>query len=697
MNQTKFYILTILVSCVFIKCSRNPNSGTIEHIREITSGIDDIKLMGVETIADDWMTYGGNYQEDRYSSLNQINKSTIDSLGLVWSINLGTTRGLEATPLVVDGIMYLSGAWSMVYAIDVRKGEVIWTFDPEVPREYGEKGCCGPVNRGVALYKGKVYLGAFDGRLIAIDAITGKKEWEVLTVDQSKGYTITGAPRIVKGKVIIGNGGAEYGVRGYVTAYDAISGEQVWRFYTVPDNPQNGFESKAMEDAAKTWTGEWWKYGGGGTAWDAIVYDPELNQLYVGTGNGSPWNREIRSPGGGDNLYLSSIVSLNPDNGEMNWYYQITPGDSWDYTATQPIILADLEIENESRKVLMQAPKNGFFYVIDRTNGDFISAEPFVYTNWAKKIDYETGRPIETSFARYTGVNANIAPHPVGAHNWHPMAFNKSTGLVYIPVREGSHLFGQDKDFEFEDDGRSWNTGTGYDADSPVHQDSLIPQIMGKLIAWDPVKQQEAWSVTHQSSHNAGVLTTEDLVFQGTGKGDFIIYDAKTGKKLWIFPLQTGIVAPPVTYMVDDVQYVTLVAGWGGSMAIYEKFVDQINPGGVYTFAIGGKKAPPTFPVKDPKEIINIEYTATQEQIEHGQKLSFRYCESCHGGGAVPNLIYSKPEIFEAFPQIVGDGIFLGKGMPKFKDRLSEQDINDIKNYILSEAKKRRDKLLDQE
>ena len=255
------------------------------------------------------------------------------------------------------------------------------------------------------------------------------------------------------------------------------------------------------------------------------------------------------------------------------------------------------------------------------------------------------------------------------------MAFNKSTGLVYIPAREGSHLFGQDKDFEFEDDGRSWNTGTGYDADNPLLQDSLIPQIVGKLIAWDPVKRQEAWSVTHQSSHNAGVLTTEDLVFQGTGKGDFIIYDAKTGKKLWIFPLQTGIVAPPVTYMVDDVQYVTLVAGWGGSMAMYEKFVDQINPGGVYTFAIGGKKAPPTFPVKDPKEIINIEYTATQEQIEHGQKLFFRYCEGCHGGGAVPNLSYSKPEIFEAFPQIVGDGIFLGKGMPKFKDRLSEQDI----------------------
>lgn len=697
MKKSKFYILTILISCAFINCKKTPNSGSPDHIKNITNGIDDDKLATVETIENEWLTHGGNYKEDRYSSLNQINKSTIDSLGLVWSINLGTTRGLEATPLVVDGIMYLTGTWSMVYAIDVRKGEVIWTFDPEVPREYGEKGCCGVVNRGVALYKGKVYLGAFDGRLIAIDAATGKKEWEVLTVNQNKGYTITGAPRIVKGNIVIGNGGAEYGVRGYITAYDAITGEQEWRFYTVPDNPQNGFESDAMKKAANTWTGEWWKFGGGGTAWDAIVFDPELNQLYIGTGNGSPWNREIRSPGGGDNLYLSSIVSLNPDNGEMNWYYQTTPGESWDYTATQPLILADLEIENKPRKVLMQAPKNGFFYVIDRTNGDFISGEPFVYTNWAKKIDYETGRPIESSFARYKDVNAYIAPHPIGAHNWHPMAFNKSTGLVYIPAREGSNFYGQNKKFEFIDDGKSWNTGTGYDANSPVVQDSLIPETVGKLIAWDPVKQREIWSVTHQSSWNAGVLTTKDLVFQGTGEGDFKIYDAMTGDKLWDFPLQTGIVAPPITYMVDGTQYVTLVAGWGGGLATWVKYVDQINPGGIYTFGIGGKKAPPTFPAKEPRELINLDFDATQEQIENGQRLFGRYCGFCHGDGVIPNLSYSKPEIFESFTQIVGDGIFLEKGMPKFNDRLSEQNINDIKNYILSNAKQQRTKLIGQE
>ena len=680
----------ILSLCFIISCKESTSTGSPGHINKITSEINDKKLVNIGTIENEWLTYGGNYQEDRFSSLNQINKATLDDLGLTWSINLGTTRGLEATPLVVDGIMYLTGPWSIVYAVDVRKGEVIWVFDPEVSKVYGEKGCCGVVNRGVAIYKGKVYLGAFDGRLMAIDAVTGKKEWEVLTVDQTKGYTITGAPGIVKGNVISGNGGAEYGVRGYVTAYDAISGKQKWRFYTVPDNPQNGFESEAMKEAAETWNGEWWKFGGGGTAWDAIVFDPELNQLYIGTGNGSPWNREIRSPGGGDNLYLSSIVSLNPDNGEMNWYYQTTPGDTWDYTATQPIILADLEIDEKPRKVLMQAPKNGFFYVIDRTNGDFISGEPFVYTNWAKEIDYETGRPIESSFARYTDLNAQISPHPIGAHNWHPMAFNKLTGLVYIPAREGSNWYGQDKDFKYEDDGRSWNTAVGFNENNPAVQDTLIPQDVGKLIAWDPVQKKAAWSVTHQSSYNGGVLTTEELVFQGTGEGDFVIYDANTGEKLWDFPLKTGIVAPPVTYMVDGIQYVTLIAGWGGGLATWVKWVDQINPGGIYTFAIGGNNSPPTFPDKGPRALIDLDFTASQGQIENGGKLFGRYCGKCHGDGVIPNLSYSKPEVFDFFSKIVGEGFYLGKGMPKFNDRLSEQDITDIKSFILSNAKQQR-------
>lgn len=399
-----------------------------EHIQRITEAVDDTRLLAADETPGDWLSYGRNYQEDRYSPLDQITKSNVNGLGLAWSINLGTTRGIEATPLVVDGIMYLTGPWSVVYAIDAREGEILWIYDPEVPKEHGEKACCDVVNRGVALYKGMVFVGSLDGRLIAMDATSGEEIWEIVTVDQTQAYTITGAPRVVDGKVIIGNGGAEYGVRGYVTAYDALSGEQLWRFYTVPGNPADGFENQAMEEAAKTWTGEWWTMGGGGTAWDAMAYDPELNLLYIGVGNGTPWNREVRSPGGGDNLYLSSIVALNPDNGELEWHYQTTPGDSWDFTATQHIILADLEIEGSLRKVLMQAPKNGFFYVIDRANGEFISAEPYVYTNWASEVDDETGRPVETPFSRYLDANAD-------GGRWSQLAANG----IQSPDRFGLH------------------------------------------------------------------------------------------------------------------------------------------------------------------------------------------------------------------------------------------------------------------
>jgi quinohemoprotein ethanol dehydrogenase len=336
-----------------------------------------------EDTTKEWLLHGRNYYEDRYSPLEQINKENVSKLGLTWSLNLGTRRGIEATPIVAGGVMYVSGPWSKVYAIDVRNGKLIWTYDPKVPGRFGEKACCDVVNRGVALYRGIVYLGTLDGRLIALNAKNGLPVWTVLTVDNSKPYTITGAPRVIGGKVIIGNSGSDYGVRGYITAYDAGSGKQVWRFYTVPGNPAEPFENEAMELAANTWKGKWWEYGGGGTAWDAMAYDPALNLLYVGTGNGGPWNREHRSPGGGDNLFLASILALDPATGQLKWHFQTTPGESWDYTATQPLILADLRINGTQRKVIMQAPKNGFFYVLDRTNGRFISARPYVYVNWA--------------------------------------------------------------------------------------------------------------------------------------------------------------------------------------------------------------------------------------------------------------------------------------------------------------------------
>ena len=670
----------------------------MEHLVKVTEQVNTERLISADATPEDWLSYGKNYNEDRFSPLDQITKSNIDSLGLAWSINLGTKRGIEATPIVVDGIMYVTGPWSVVYAIDARKGELLWTYDPEVPKGYGEKACCDVVNRGVALYQGLVYVGTLDGRLVAINAATGGKTWEVLTVDQSKAYTITGAPRVVDGKVIIGNGGAEYGVRGYITAYDALSGVQDWRFYTVPGNPADGFESKAMEKAAKTWTGEWWQYGGGGTAWDAIAYDPELNLLYIGVGNGSPWNRDIRSPEGGDNLYLSSIVALNPKDGSLKWHYQTTPGDTWDYTATQHIILADLEINGAPRKVLMQAPKNGFFYVIDRTNGQFISAEPYVYVNWAEGIDKETGRPIETSFSRYPNMNSEIAPSALGGHNWQPMAYSPANGLVYIPAREMGMYYGQPNKFTYTDDGRSWNTGSEFNALKEVHEDTMARQFFGKLIAWDPIEQKEVWSVKQPSPWNAGVLATGEIIFQGTSEGDLVAYDADTGEKVWSYPLETGIIAPPITYEIDDVQYITIPVGWGGVLGLWMKFTEQINPGTIYTFALGKNGQLPNFPKQTVKEVVNLDFDATEKELQHGEQLYLRYCSACHGGGGkplgggtIPDLTYSSPEVFAQITQIVGGGIFLEKGMPNFGDRLDESDISDIKNYILSNAKKARE------
>lgn len=682
-----------LIGCLLIiaSCNKASAPGTKEHIQSVTNKIDDNRLISTDESPGDWLSYGRNYSEDRFSALSQITKDNIDGLGLAWTINLGTTKGFEATPLVVDGIMYLSAPWSIVYAVDTRIGKVIWTFDPKVPREYGEIACCDVVNRGVALYKGLVYVGTLDGRLVAIDAATGEKAWEVLTVDQSESYTITGAPRVYDGKVIIGNGGAEYGVRGYVTAYDALTGDQIWRFYTVPGNPVNGFENEAMRKAAETWTGKWWESGGGGTAWDAFAYDPELKLIYVGVGNGTLWNQVMRSPQGGDNLYLSSIVAINSENGNLEWYYQTTPGETWDYTATQHIILAELEINKLSRKVLMQAPKNGFFYVLDRTNGKLISADPYVYTNWATSVDLETGRPVETDFSRFKEVNAQIFPGPAGGHNWQPMAFNPITKLVYIPARDQSMIYGQPSEWEYNKDSRVFNLAIGRDKNKITRMDSLAPDEKGMLIAWDPIQKTEVWKVIHETTWNAGVLSTKDLVFQGTAEGFLIAYDAVDGNELWRFNVRSGVIASPISYMVDDIQYITIVSGWGGVGGRFVRYTDQLYPGTIYTFALGKNEHVPEYPAIT-KKLIDLEVAVDIGDIEQGKLVFDQYCNRCHGspgngGGAYPDIAYSNEAVFGIFPKIVGEGAFLAKGMPDFGDRLNEEQINNIKNYIIIAAK----------
>jgi quinohemoprotein ethanol dehydrogenase len=641
--------------------------------------IDDETLLAAESHPGDWIGHGRNYAETRFSPLKEIDDSNVGDLKLLWRFPTGLVRGHEATPIVVDGTLYFTGSWSVLFAVDAETGNLLWKYDPLVPKETAQKGCCDVVNRGVAVYKGNLYLGTYDGRLVAVDAKTGKPVWEKVTVDQSKPYTITGAPRIVKGKVIIGNGGAELGVRGYVSAYDAKTGELAWRTFTVPGNPADGFESKALEKAAETWKGgEWWKIGGGGTAWDSMAFDPELDLLYVGTGNGSPWSRHIRSPGGGDNLYLSSILALNPDNGELVWHYQTTPGDTWDFTATQHMILADLTIDGEQRPVIMQAPKNGFFYVVDRRDGKLISAEKFGTVTWAERVDLETGRPIEVPGQDYKDGLAVVLPTPFGAHNWQPMSFSPQTGYVYIPAQEVIGLFRQADDFVY--DPKGWNTGTDFNVYSLLSRDI----VSGHLLAWDPVAQKEAWRHPYAMAWNGGTLATAgNLVFQGTADGRFVAYAADTGKQLWEDQARTGIIAAPVTYEAGGRQFVSVVAGWGGTFALAGGDAAKIGGsepwGEMLTFALPTEGLPPNDAIEDA--------ITKAGRLNDGERLYHSKCAVCHGANgvsgspAIPDLRNTKVP-YQAFDMIVREGLLEKVGMPSFSGRLTADDTRLIRDYL---------------
>ncbi|WP_337190158.1 PQQ-dependent dehydrogenase, methanol/ethanol family [Alteraurantiacibacter aestuarii] len=648
----------------------------------------------------DWMSHGRGWSEDRFSPLTQINDGNVSQLGLAWFDDLATMRGVQATPLVVDGVLYNESIYNIVTAYNAATGEKLWTYDPEVGPEWARLACCGPSSRGIAAWNGKLYIGALDGRLIAVDAATGSEVWSAQTFEtegELNAYSITGAPRVYDGKVVIGNGGADYGVRGFVVAYDAETGEQLWKFYTVPGNPADGPDGEAsdsaMDIALPTWAGEWWRYGGGGTAWDSFAYDPELNLVYIGTGNGSPHMWYFRSNDEGDNLFLCSIVAVDADTGEYKWHYQMVPEEEWDYTCTQPMILTDLEIGGRERQVIMQAPKNGFFYVIDGASGELISAETYVSENtWASRIDLETGRPVLQPGAHNTTTPHLMSPSWLAAHSWHPMAFSPDTGLVYLSAQEQPSTYARAEDGGFNFVHHRSNSGQSR-GNMPELRAALQAEAnekeKGYLLAWDPVTQSEAWRVPYAHPGSGGVLATAgNLLVQGTIDKTLAIYRADTGAKLWEMDIDQAPVAGPITYMVDGVQYIAINAGWGGS-PVYNLGPFQTSTAKLLVFRLGatGVTLPPPPP---PTSLPRPPYlSANEAQVSHGRQLYGDTCVRCHGEnavGGVKDLRWMTQETRAQFNDIVLHGLFIDRGMAGFSDILSEEDAADIHAFLIARA-----------
>jgi quinohemoprotein ethanol dehydrogenase len=668
--------------------------------------VDSMRILKSDAEPQNWLSYGRDYDEQRFSPLKRINSDNIGKLGLAWSYQFDTDRGQEATPVVVDGVLFTTTAWSKVFAFDAATGRLRWAFNPHVRGRKGYDACCDVGNRGVAVWKGKVYVGVLDGRLIALDANTGKKIWTARTVDPAKPYTITGAPRVVKDKVLIGNGGSEFGVRGYVSAYDAKTGKLAWRFFMVP-NPEGRADGEASDAilqklANATWgaNGAWKQVGGGGSPWDVIVYDAALSQVLVGTGNGTPWNHRIRSGDNGDNLFLSSIVALDPDSGTYKWHYQETPAESWDFDAAQPIILAELKLDGQDRQVMMQASKNGYFFVIDRHTGKPISVQNFVPVNWADGYDTQTWRPKVRPEANYdvNGSDWLALPSAFGAHNWHPMAYSPKTGLVYIPTQLVPFGYADDRHFEYAP-GR-WNLGDASVAllgpRTPAGLAALKAMSKGELVAWDPVKQAAIWRVPHDLPSNGGVLATAgDLVFQGTPGGELAAYRSDTGAKLWSFNSPNGIIAAPITYAVAGEQYIAVMAGYGGSAGLSSPFSAHTTSapnGRLLVFKLGATaKLPPTRLVRLPANPPVMNWPAEVE--DRGEALYAANCSLCHGpstysAGVLPDLRRS-PALADVstWNAIVLKGALEARGMINFSLWLKPEEVDAIRAFVAKQAR----------
>lgn len=652
-------------------------------------------LIADETNTAEWLAYGRTHSEQRFSPLKDIDTISVSRLGVDWYIDLPNDVALVSTPLVVDGVLYFTGTMNRVRAVDATSGKLLWEFDPEVSKHIGKERKPGwTQSRGISYYNRKIFTATWEGRLIAIDAKTGKQLWSTLTIDRDKKMSITGAPKAFAGKVLIGNGGSEAAPnRGYVTAYDAETGVLAWRFYIVPGNPADGFENDAMEMAAKTWTGEWWKYGGGGNAWHGFTYDHELHTLYIGTGNGGPWNPKVRSENGGDNLFLSSIVALNPDDGSYKWHYQTTPGDAWDYNSNMDIVLATVKIQGKDTKVLMHAPKNGFFYVINRETGKLISAKPWVETTWASEVDSITGIPKIIPNARYDTGRAYITPSPHGAHSWHAMSFNPITGLAYIPTIHDAVIYtNEGVDFN------AWKLDPSKAgiAVRLAGADSMPRPYTGSLIAWNPVTQKQAWLIPHKELWNGGTLTTAGgLVFEGTADGKFHAVNANTGKRVWTFDAGLGISAPPITYKINGKQYIALLIGWGGAFAgVGNKTLGwdyNRHKRRLLVFALDGTaNVPQQPPPYYPPPLLDKRFIVDESLAEAGRYL-YGKCSGCHGPGVVamgmaPDLRASPiPINRQTFAQVVREGVKMNMGMPGFQE-LNSNDLLALMHFIRKRA-----------
>lgn len=643
---------------------------------------------------DDWTSYAGS-AEQHFSSLSDINDGNVSRLGLISYHDIETgPRTAYTTPLAVSGVVYFGAGYSVIHAVDAETGKQLWQYDPEAWRLAGVRMRAAWGIRGIAYSGGRIFTGTLDGRLLALDAKSGKLLWSANTVSKNDGRYITGAPWVYGDSVVIGHGGADVApVRGYVTAYDQATGRQRWRFHTVPGDPRRGFENRAMAMAARTWTGQWWKFGGGGTVWNAMAYDARFNRLYIGTGNGAPWNRKIRSPGGGDNLFLSSIVALDADTGAYVWHYQVNPGESWDYNASMDIELADLRIGDRVRPVILHAPKNGFFYVIDRETGKLVSAEKFVDANWADRIDTKSGRPVETPIARFPGGQPVLLfPSSAGAHAAEAMSFSPQTGLVYIPAINQGRVYvdapGDLSKWRYAD-GERVNTGLG-----PNRSALQAPPPKSALIAWDPMAQRPAWAVRSDYAKGGAVAATGgNLVIQGQADGYLNIYAADSGRKLWSFFAQTGVMSQPITYRAHGRQYISVIAGWrsAGPTGLPKEWDYYQQKWRLLTFALDGHAA---LPPDEPSEAVvmtGANFSVDPKKADHGAMVFAQRCYLCHGanmisGGGAPDLRKaSSPLSIEALTAILRGGALEARGMPRFGE-LSRRDIEGLQHFIRHRA-----------